>query len=356
MSDIALKSKSQWYIPILVWRPLLILSIVIGHSFAIYSGAWDCDFSEIPFIAGYAWVNPLFISFQLQAFFFISGYLFWMKEPICKSISLQEYWNFFRKKLMRLYFPSIVFSLLYLYLFTAKITIIDIFEAFLLGRGHFWFLPTLFWCSVIHRLFAKWGQKYLWLYLSVTFLVIYAGVVLSYLYPCLITALFANIGRYFFFFALGASIHYTKLGEYFRNRGGDSKHIVYGVSFFLAFIIMWCITTFDNWYLIGQGKIEKLLDFVVDPLKALLGVLAMYTFWLHMEQYDYSSKVISFWIYLSSICFGIYVVHQFILIDLVNRHLPLIYSVVGGWFIPFVLLFIAILCSVVIVESFKRVL
>ncbi|WP_459186839.1 hypothetical protein ACGE0T_11805 [Parabacteroides sp. APC149_11_2_Y6] len=58
-------------------RPILILCIVIGHSFAIYSGAWEnveALTENVPLV--YKWLNPFFISFTLQAFVVISGYLF----------------------------------------------------------------------------------------------------------------------------------------------------------------------------------------------------------------------------------------------------------------------------------------
>ena len=59
---------------IILMRPICILSIIIGHAFAIYSGAWGG--SSIPYVKEYQYVNPIFISFQLCAFVFISGYLF----------------------------------------------------------------------------------------------------------------------------------------------------------------------------------------------------------------------------------------------------------------------------------------
>ena len=60
-----------------IMRPILILCIVIGHSFAIFSGAWPNPFEDKTVLGSpiYSSVNPLFISFQLAGFVFISGYV-----------------------------------------------------------------------------------------------------------------------------------------------------------------------------------------------------------------------------------------------------------------------------------------
>lgn len=348
------KIKKQ-YLPIAVWRPFLILLVVMGHSFAIYSGAWHFDFGRgVDYVPSYSWINPFLTGFRLQALCFISGYLFWMKGFVDEELSPVSYYKFLKKKFTRLYIPSIVFSLLYLYFFTSPIDGRDLLEALVLGEGHLWFLPTIFWCFAVHRLFAKWGRAHLWTYLLMTFLFIYAGTVISYLFPSIFTALIATIARYYFFFVLGASIRYTEMDKFLKNRGG--RLTTYTIIFIIAFFVLWGMTMFDNWHLIGNDKIEKLLDFGLAPLRALAGTLAMFAIWLRMEQCKYSDKVARTWIYLSSICFGVYAVHQFILIDLVHNHLPVIQSLVGAWLVPFVLIVIATIGSIAIVEAFKKVL
>ena len=64
---------------VVIIRPVLILSIVIGHAFAIYSGAWIAP-EYIEHVKWYESINPIFINFQLAAFVFISGYLFEFKK------------------------------------------------------------------------------------------------------------------------------------------------------------------------------------------------------------------------------------------------------------------------------------
>ena len=73
---------------IVLIRPICILCIIIGHAFAVYSGAWIAP--DIRHIDIYKYVNPLFISFQLAAFVYISGYLFEFHYVKIKQSSIVE--------------------------------------------------------------------------------------------------------------------------------------------------------------------------------------------------------------------------------------------------------------------------
>lgn len=348
---------NKQYLPISIWRPILILSIVVGHSFAIYSGAWQYDFeSGVDYIAAYSWQNSFFISFQLEAFFFISGYLFWMGRYVERTLTPSTYYQFIKKKFARLYLPSIVFSLLYLYFFTSPIEPRDLLGALLLGKGHLWFLPTIFWCFAIHRLLAKWGREHLELYLTLSFLAIYAGIVIYHFLPNAFTYLLYRVTRYYFFFVLGASIRNTRIDNRLRGASAHRGVSQYTILFALLFLVLWGVSMVDNWHLVGDNNIERLIDFAVSPICALMGTLAMYTTWLLMERYGYSFRVSRAWVYLSSISFGVYVVHQFILVEVVDNHLLQLQFLVGAWAIPFTLIIIGALGSIAVVEAFKKVL
>ncbi len=132
---------------IALMRPILILCIICGHAFAIYTGTnyWPlpegCNQNIL-----LSWINPCLISFALQAFVFVSGYLFAYKSDKLKLLDCQK---FIFSKLKRIYLPSIIFSALYVFMFPQIysrniIVLYDIFN----GAGHLWFLPMLFWCYV----------------------------------------------------------------------------------------------------------------------------------------------------------------------------------------------------------------
>ena len=60
-----------------IMRAILIVSIVLGHTFAIYSGksaSWYMP-DGLQTVGIYKWLNAIFIAFSLQSFVFISGYL-----------------------------------------------------------------------------------------------------------------------------------------------------------------------------------------------------------------------------------------------------------------------------------------
>ena len=58
-------------------RAILVIGIVLGHAFAIYTGgpAWPLP-ENIASISFYKYINPAVISFHLQVFVFIAGFLF----------------------------------------------------------------------------------------------------------------------------------------------------------------------------------------------------------------------------------------------------------------------------------------
>lgn len=98
---------------ILIYRPFLILCIIIGHCFGIYNGSFD-NTSNLPGYLWYTYMNPLLISFQLYAFVFISGYLYAHNKEKNESMLLKIY---VLKRFKRLYLPCLLFGVLYIVCF-----------------------------------------------------------------------------------------------------------------------------------------------------------------------------------------------------------------------------------------------
>lgn len=132
-----------------IMRFVLILSIVIGHTFAIYGIAAERSWTlpeNFENVESLWWINPVFISFSLQAFVFISGYLMRMQV----SLAPIDKHKFISKKIKRLFVPLIVFGLLY-WLIIDRYMFNDIYDwinYFLSGPGHLWFLAMLFLCFI----------------------------------------------------------------------------------------------------------------------------------------------------------------------------------------------------------------
>lgn len=132
-----------------IMRFVLILSIVIGHTFAIYGIAAERSWplpNNFENIESLWWINPVFISFSLQAFVFISGYLMRMQVTACPI----DKCKFICKKFKRLFIPLLVFGFLYWLIIDRFIfnEVYDCMNYFLSGPGHLWFLAMLFLCFI----------------------------------------------------------------------------------------------------------------------------------------------------------------------------------------------------------------
>lgn len=133
-----------------IMRAFLILSIVLGHTFAIYSGfsaSWIRP-EAIRDVTAYHWLNWIFIAFSLQSFVFISGYLMAYSESLTKIKPKV----FIKKKFVRLILPLLFFGICYSLWIDGKSSkeLIDWGGVIyvLSGPGHLWFLPTLFLCFI----------------------------------------------------------------------------------------------------------------------------------------------------------------------------------------------------------------
>ena len=144
-NTITLPSETQRLIDIDLVRVVLIIMLVFYHAFCIYSGRWSAieGFPEIKF---YNILDRLSSAFRLDAFVFVSGYIFGYQVRV-KGESKLELKSILWSKFKRLILPSMVFSLFYI-LLLRDITqpVIKTVHEMLEGMGHLWFLPMLFWC------------------------------------------------------------------------------------------------------------------------------------------------------------------------------------------------------------------
>lgn len=131
---------------VVIIRPLAIFLLVVWHSFIIYTGGWSAPAGYMP-IEGYWWLAKASYAFMLELFVFISGYVFCLslqkKNPSFKNVVVGKF--------RRLIVPSIIFSLIYYFLFydLAEFSVRGFIMNILNGCGHMWFLPMLFWTTLI---------------------------------------------------------------------------------------------------------------------------------------------------------------------------------------------------------------
>lgn len=123
-------------------RPILILLVVLYHSMAIHTGNWEMP-NGVTVILAYKAIGRLSYAFMLEAFVFVSGYVWAYQREKGGSESLIK---LLHKKCLRLFIPTVVFGIVYLLLFERNnFTLIHLLE----GPGHLWFLPMLFECFII---------------------------------------------------------------------------------------------------------------------------------------------------------------------------------------------------------------
>ena len=146
--------QSKYLDDVCLLRILLILILVLYHSFAIHNGAWEIPvgYQTIPV---YGLIADFSYSFFLEAFTFISGLLLGY-SVLKKGDESINFKNCFIKKAKRLLLPCIFFSIIYYILFyDLSRPITEIIYTILCGTGHLWFLPMLFWCFVAVYIIEK---------------------------------------------------------------------------------------------------------------------------------------------------------------------------------------------------------
>lgn len=210
-----------------VIRPIAIFLLVVWHSFIMYTGGWKEHVGFQP-IEGYWWLAKLSYAFMLELFVFVSSYVLGLtlerKTPSFKSLIVSKF--------RCLIIPSLVFSVIYYFLFynIDEFTVGGFIWNILNGCGHMWFLPMLFWATLIAFVLDN-IRKPQWL----KFVVVYCLPALSLL-P--IPLGLASAMYYLPFFYTGLVIYRwrDKILGYVRNR--LSMNVLLGGVFVALFIVV----------------------------------------------------------------------------------------------------------------------
>jgi hypothetical protein len=183
-------------------RPIVIVLLVLMHSFTMYAHEWP--FPEgIHDVRAYYWVQRISFSFMLEMFVFVSGYVFAFQiYERGKVFSLKSLIN---NKFRRLLLPSMFFSTLYILLFTHPLSIKRIYSV-IVGAGHLWFLPVLFCCFIVTFLLLKLKIDNR-LKLACLFLLSSISFAVPNIFRC------SKIAYFLFFFFLGIYIYIERERE-----------------------------------------------------------------------------------------------------------------------------------------------
>lgn len=205
-------------------------------------------------------------------------------------------------KLKRLILPSIIFSSLYFILFYEYKGVGNMLYSIVIGCGHMWFLPMLFWCFVGGWLLEQLKIKDVWKLGFVIVLNLFSLINL----PLRLTS--ASI--YFFYFYSGYLIY--KYSARIKLFVCKRNLIVSWLVFIAVFIVFRPFR--DLLITEDQNKYLKLIIYVSDHVCQLLyastGLIAFFGTAVYYTRYHKLSDATR---KLAASCFGIYLFQQFIL-------------------------------------------
>lgn len=344
-----MKSERRYDIEFL--RILAMLSIVMGHCFAIY-GSWETSLKleDSTESLVYRGVHPFLIYWALPIFTAISGYLIGYRGVFTSSSF--NYKAFIWKKTKRLYFPAVFFSLLYALLFHREVfcDIRLLMWLFIDGQGHLWFLYMLFSLYILAYpvyLLCQKSTKY-WVYIlcSITICVV------SCFFP-LETSIF-TVFFYQMFFFIGAYIGSRhKVREHKQTRSLWLNIIARGVLYVVVFYLLSVIKESQSVTCIVE-KYPRFMFFQHWFFRLLIGLFSTIATFPILPISVHVCKGLR---QMSSLSYKIYIVHQFILIGLLNSAEALLMDLhqVTPLLFPFILFGVVFIASLCISLCFSQI-
>jgi hypothetical protein len=242
-------------------------------------------------------VGQFIVRFHVELFIFISGYIFAYQCIDLGKVS--KFKDFILSKIKRLYLPCLIFGVAYYFCFYNQGGF-DL-STFLLkvigGCGHLWFLPVLFWCFVVGWFLNKYKVNH---FVSLGILAFISILPIPFMPLGMSNAL-----HYLFYFYLGyvGWIYRGVVLKYIKGSYILGTLILY---LFLVVFYQYIDSFIANKYLLFGTRVG------VDFLMAVSGIIFSYLLvccYISKSNFELSSKVF----YLSSVCYGIYVYHQFLL-------------------------------------------
>lgn len=300
-------------------RVILITALIIYHSFCMYSGVWNVNF-EVPENQIYYWISRVSVSCLLEGFVFLAGFLFYhkMSNELKKSFR-----DFIIKKFKHLILPCWFFGVIYVLLLKPSPITYRLVYDILSGYDHLWFLPMLFWCYCFAYLIHK-GKYNMKVIVAVSFV-------------------FALLPRIPNPFQIGAALHYLSyfiVGMYMGKEKRRYTHkTVFAISS-LCYLVLMIMVSQHSYSFIKLSSIVS-----------LFGSISLFIFSNFIaEVCKINNKLIS----LNTMCYGIYIIHQFILLILyVHTDMPHKIGFVCLPWIGFIMTYIGSILIVSIFISFK---
>lgn len=318
-------------------RPTLILLLVTYHSFAPWCGSWS-EFEGFVPNESYKLIARLAYSFMLPMFVFISGYVWsYQRESLNK---IETFENLLKKKLKRLYVPSLIFSTLYIIAFDFKRfggggNYISLIKDISSGYAHLWFLPMLLWCFMISYPIINIKTK---------------------LYQCVVVFVLWFLSVFDFPLQLSSAFYfllYFFIGYNYRNFARKVINItsLNIVILWLIYAIVYISMTLLNRYVISYFDVESVDSSIVfncfyNFIRTSYGIIGVVAMFMSARFIISRWNVPSMFIMIGDYCMGVYIFQQFVLHYLYYcTELPLL---LGSDLLPWIALIITIALSLLL--------
>lgn len=336
---------------IVLLRPLAIFLLIVYHTFACYAGAWKPfdGFVKNEFYGLIAKTNE----FVPALFAFVAGFVFSFQmnenQSICNLRSLAI------KKLRRLILPSIIFSGLYITMFTPEnfSSIEKTVTSILSGAGHLWFLPMLFWCFILGYLLSKWDISE---YKKLILLLICA--ILGWIGKALHLQFGLSRVLFYLIFFYGGYVLYMNKQKIDCGRGRT------------AALSCVCVILAALYFILNSVKIdmstlnldvsEKVARIIILSMNNLIRVVAysitihilfvLVNYWLAKHpEWQPSEPLLN----INALCMGIYVIHQFVL--QLFYYYTNIAIAVSPIILPWIVMALTVIISILLSYIYKKI-
>ncbi len=292
--------KSGWLYEISFIRPILLILLVSYHAFCYNCGAWSLPEGIVP-NEFYKWIALFSRAFRLEGFIFVSGYIFALQ--VLQKNKFSSLRDLAIAKFKRLIIPCSLFGAIYYLMFNNGHSLMSI----IMGIGHLWYLPCLFWCFLGGYILYKSDIKesIVWLILLV-------------LIPLSIAPIPFQINRamYYISFFYGGGYFWKHSDEIKRYATRKCLIIIWSIFIVSTIGGNLLIENFDS---LASGKHILFQAFVASVnkmLKALLATSGIIAIYLTATCYMVTHRLKKWFINVGNYGYGVYIFHQFLLIYL----------------------------------------
>lgn len=318
----------------------MIFLLVVYHCLCVYTGGWRVP-EGVESIEAYRWIGRLISGFRIECIAFVGGYV--MAYQYVELGRDRRLLPFVWKKVRRLIVPAVVFGLAFwmLYRYNGVWNWHTMTLRLLGGVAHLWFLPMLFWCFLLMWLAATLLKPHRRLWVAVVLLVVLA-VVSVLPNPKGMHFGVTQVNHFLFYFYGGYFVRLCRM----RAGSSDYSRGVLAVALAVAYVALLLLLR------LGVGLPNHWDVWVMRALRwghTCCGIMALYmavtAYIVHRESRagePYRPKEWVLW--CSGICYGVYVLHYFILWAL-YYYSPMP-QVTASWLLPWLALAVTLAGSV----------